>query len=151
MKPSRVALGLAVVLLALPSAAAAQRITFSVSPPSFTYPSADPDSSPTVSSPQLTISYRLRNWSGRSWTITVQAQTDLVSGSSSIPAGNISWTATPAPFVTGTLSTTARTLASGTGNVTPTRYGYLTFSLMNLWSYPTGTYSHTVLFTFSAL
>jgi hypothetical protein len=151
MRLARTSVGTLLVLLALALPAGAQSITFSVSPSSFTYPSADPDSSATVNSPQVTLRYRLTGWSGRSWAITVQAQTDLQSGASSIPAGNISWTASPAPLVGGTLSTTAQMLAQGTGNVSQIRYGYVTFTLQNLWSYASGTYSHTVVFTFSAL
>ena len=150
MRLVRPVLAAALVLLALPLPAAAQNITLSVSPSSFTYPSANPDSSPVVTSPQLTITYKLSGWPGLPWTISVRAQTDMLSGSSSIPAGNVSWTATPAPFVNGTLSTTAQTLAQGIGNVTTTRHGYLTFSLQNLWSYPNGIYSHLIVFTFSA-
>jgi hypothetical protein len=150
MKLVRAILGATIVLLAMPSPSAAQTVTFSVTPSTFTYPSASPDSSPVVTSPQLTLSYRVSNNSGGTWTISIQAQTGLVSGSSSIPAGNITWTATPAPFVNGTLSTNAQTLAQGSGNAFPTKSGYLTFSLKNLWTYAAGTYSHTVVFTLSA-
>jgi len=143
-------LGATIALAAIPSPSAAQTVTFSVTPSTFTYPSASPDTSPVVTGPQLTLSYKVTGNGGSPWTITVQAQTDLVGGSSSIPAGNVTWTATPAPFVNGTLSTTAQTLAQGTGNVSSTKYGYLTFSLKNLWTYAAGTYSHTVVFTFSA-
>jgi hypothetical protein len=150
MKLVRDILGATIVLLALPALSAAQTLTFSVSPSSFTYPSGDPDTTPVVTSPQLTISYRVSGNSGHAWTISIQAQTGLVSGSSSIPAGNITWTATPAPFVNGTLSTSAQTLAQGSGNAFPTKYGYLTFRLTNSWTYAAGTYSHTVIFTLSA-
>ncbi len=150
MKLVRAISGLILVLLATSSPAAAQNITFSITPSSFTYPSANPDMSPVVTSPPLTIAYKLSGWPGLPWAITIQADTNLNSPTSSIPAGNITWTATPSPFVNGTLSTTAQTLAHGTGNITSTRYGYLTFSLKNLWSYPAGTYSHTVSVIFSA-
>jgi hypothetical protein len=150
MKQVLAIIGATLVLVAASSPSAAQGITLSVSPSTFTYPSASPDTSPVVTSPQLTLSYRVTGNGGRAWTITVQAQTDLVSGSSSIPAGNVTWTATPAPFVNGTLSTTAQTLAQGSGTVSTTKFGYLTFNLKNLWTYAAGTYSHTVVFTFSA-
>jgi hypothetical protein len=140
----------AIALVALASPAAAQIINFSVNPSTFTYPSADPDSSPVVKSPTLLIAYKLSGRPRAHWTVTIQAQSDLLSGTSSIPAGNVSWTATPAPFVNGTLSTSAQTLAAGTGNITTTKYANLTFSLKNLWTYAIGTYSHTVVFTLSA-
>ena len=49
----------------------------------------------------------------------------------------------------GTLSTSARTLASGAGNVTSVDYANLTLNLKNLWTYATGTYSQTIVFTLS--
>ena len=150
MKLASATLGVIVTLLAVPSPSAAQNLTFSITPSGFTYPSADPDSSPVVTSPQLLIAYKIAGAPHGTWAITIQAQSDLLSGSSSIPAGNISWTASPAPFANGTLSTTAQTLASGSGNVTSTTYAYLTLSLKNLWTYTPGTYSHTIVFTLSA-
>lgn len=150
MNSVRAALAVTIVLLAMPSPCTAQTVTLSITPSTFTYPSASPDQSPVVTSPQLTISYRITGNAGTPWTLTTYAQTDLLSGSSSIPAGNITWTATPAPFVSGTLSTSAQTVAQGVGNVSSTRHGYLTFSLKNLWTYAAGTYSHTVVFTLAA-
>jgi hypothetical protein len=98
----------------------------------------------------LRIGYKISGAPHGTWTITIQAQSDLLTGLSSIPAGNVSWTATPAPFTSGTLSTSAQTLATGAGNVTTIAYANLTFNLKNLWTYATGTYSHTIVFTLSA-
>ncbi len=150
MKRVRVGMWTAVAIAALALPAAAQNLTFSVTPSSFTYPSADPDSSPVVTSPTLLVGYKISGAPHGNWTITVQAQSDLVSGSSSIPASNVTWTAAPAPFVSGTLTTSAQTLATGSGNVTSITYANLVFNLKNLWNYATGTYSHTIVFTLSA-
>lgn len=146
----RLSLWTALALVALASPSAAQNLRFSVTPSAFTYPSGDPDSSPVVSSPTLLIGYKITGAPHGHWSITIQAQDDLASGLSSIPAGNVSWTATPAPFVNGTLSTSAQTLASGAGNVTSITYANLTLNLKNLWTYATGTYSHTIVFTLSS-
>jgi hypothetical protein len=136
------------VTLACSDDASAQTFTLTVDPASFSYPSADPDISPTVTSPVLTVNYRVRFNAGRPWVITVRATGDLVSGGESIPCANITWTAAPAPpFVNGTLSTIAQTLASGTGNINPARNGSLTFTLKNLWTYRVGIYTHTLVFT----
>jgi hypothetical protein len=134
-------------VLASTAPAAGQTFNLTVNPPTFSYPSADPDTSPTVVSPLLTINYRVRYNGGRSWVITLRAISDLVSGSDTIPCANVTWTASPAPFVNGTLSTVARTLASGTGNVNPARNASITFTLKNLWTYNAGTYAHTLVFT----
>ena len=47
----RLSVWTALALVALASPSAAQNLTFTVTPPAFTYPSGDPDSSPVVSSP----------------------------------------------------------------------------------------------------
>jgi hypothetical protein len=50
--------------------------------------------------------------------------------------------------VNGTLSkTVAQTIASGTDDQIGFRDLYLTFSLVNSWTYPVGTYSQSLVFT----
>jgi hypothetical protein len=86
------------------------------------------------------------------WTMTVLAGGDLISGASTVDISNVTWVATPAPpFQNGTLNkTVAQTIASGTGNVNPVATASITFQLANSWTYNTGTYTQTVLFTLSA-
>ena len=136
-----------------PAAAAAQRLDLSLSPRVVTFPSSDPDAVPIVDAPPVQVSYRVRqNDKNGPWTLTVLAGGDLVAGSSVIPISNVTWVATPAPpFQDGTLSKTiAQRLASGIGNLNPTATGSITFRLANSWTYNTGTYTQTVLFTLSA-
>jgi hypothetical protein len=133
-------------VLALGGTAAAQNFDVTLNRTSFTYPSADPGAVLTVSGPPLTITYRVRSNGGHPWRLTVRATGDLVSGGNSIQSSNVTWTAT-SPLVGGTLSTTAQTIVSGTGNVNPARTGSLTFSLRNSWTYRVGTYSQTIVFT----
>jgi hypothetical protein len=86
------------------------------------------------------------------WHLSVLANGDLVSGSSTIPVTNVTWTATPAPpFQNGTLSrTTAQRMAGGTGNLNPAVHGSVIFRLVNSWTYTAGTYTQTLVFTLSS-
>lgn len=138
--------------LAVPGQAAAQRLDLSVSPTIISFPPADPDAFPVVTSAPVMISYRIRQVQGKeSWQLTVLSSGDLLAGGSSVDISNVSWVATPSPpFRSGTLSkTVAQVVASGNGNVNPTTSGSLTFRLANSWTYSTGTYTQTLVFTLS--
>ena len=128
-------------------ATAQQGATISVSPGTFAYPYGDPDTTPNCIGPQLTISYKV---TGKpiGWTITVQG-TDLNGPMPPIPVSNVSWTATGNFFMpNGTLRATAQTLAQQlNGHAATTQYGYVTFSLLNSWTYNAGTYTQTITFT----
>jgi hypothetical protein len=131
------------LLLAGAGPATAQTLTLSLSPSTISFPSADPDTAPTIAASPVTVTYGVRDSNANdTWTLTVQALGDLTSGSATIPIGNISWTASPQPpFQDGVLSwTMARTLASGNTDIRPARTGTVVFSLSNLWTYTTGTY-----------
>jgi hypothetical protein len=140
------------VLAGWPSATSAQRLDISITPTTITFPSSNPDTTPVVSSVPVQISYRVRQNNNAPWTMTVRALGDLNSGLSSVDISNVTWVATPAPpFQNGTLSrTVAQRVASGTGNVNPTRQGQLTFRLANSWTYDAGVYTQIVIFTLSA-
>lgn len=79
-----------------------------------------------------------------SWSLSIQANGDLVSGNDTIPISNVSFTGSGVGFRDGTLSKTqSRTLATGTiGGL-----GSVNFFLANQWNYPTGTYSQTITYT----
>ena len=141
----------AVVALATPPAATAQRLDLSVSPLTISFPSSDPDTVPIVSSVPAQITYRVRQTTNEAWTLTVLAMGDLISGLSTVDISNVSWIATPAPpFQNGTLSkTVAQRLASGVGNINPTATGQITFRLANSWTYTAGLYTQTLVFTLS--
>jgi hypothetical protein len=143
-------------LILLPSAAAAQpgqqpRLELSISPTIITFPPGDPDVVPQILSPPITVTYRIRQAQNQSWLLTVLASGNLISGSSTVDITNVTWVATPAPpFQNGTLNhTVAQVLASGVGNVNPTANGAVTFRLKNSWTYDTGTYTQTLVFTLS--
>lgn len=141
-----------VVFLLWPTAAAAQRLELAVSPLSITFPSADPDISPSVAAAPVVVSVRIRQNQGTPWQLTVLANGDLISGSETVDITNVTWAATPAPpFQNGTLSkAVAQRLAAGSGNVNPTQNGSVTFRLANSWIYSAGTYTQTIVFTLSA-
>jgi hypothetical protein len=144
---------LCVALFVLPpSTTAAQRLDLSLSPAVITFPSSDPDAAPLVTAPPVQVTYRVRQNNDAPWSLTVLAAGDLLSGPSRVDISNVTWVATPAPpFQNGTLSkTVAQRVASGTGNVNPDTIGSITFRLANSWTYSTGTYTQTILFTLSA-
>jgi hypothetical protein len=135
-----------------PSTAVAQQLDLSLSTAVITFPSSDPDAVPLVDAPPVQVTYRVRQNNKATWSLTVLAAGDLISGPSRVDISNVTWVATPAPpFQNGTLSkTVAQRVASGTGNVNPDTIGSITFRLANSWTYSTGTYTQTILFTLSA-
>ena len=145
----------ACILWLLPAAAAAQppgqqpRLELSISPTIITFPAADPDTTPQVASAPITVTYRVRQAEGQAWQLTVLASGDLISGGSTVDITNVTWVATPAPpFRNGTLNhTVAQVMATGVGNINPTATGSITFRLKNSWTYDTGTYTQTIVFT----
>jgi hypothetical protein len=139
-------------LWASPTPAFAQTLNLSLSPSSITFASADPDTTPSITAPGVTVTYRVRNNASGNWQITLLAGGDLTTGSATIPISLVTWTATPVPpFRSGTLSrTVAQSLASGSGNVDPAKTGTVAFSLENRWTYNTGTYTASVQFTLVA-
>lgn len=123
----------------------------SLSTANVTFPDADPDTVPQVPStpPTVTITAKARATQGGTVTLTVQASDNLRSGVSTIPASNITWTATGPGFVGGILSAaTPQMVASWSGS--GVRNGTQSFSFRNLWTHPTGTYTLTLLYTLSA-
>lgn len=125
------------------------RLTLSTN--SITFVDADPDAVPDVlaTPPVITITAKARASAGSQVTLTAQAIDDLRSGLDTIPASNVTWTATGAGFVGGALSRTApRTVATWNGSGIHT--GTQTYSFRNLWTYAAGTYTLTVVYTLSA-
>jgi hypothetical protein len=146
-------LAAAAIWLAVPAPPAhAQTLNLTISPSSITFPSADPDTTPLVQAPTLTVRYRVRGNGNQPWRLTVLASGDLIAGAASIDISNVTWTARPAPpFQAGTASKTVeQTVAAGTGNVNPARTGQVRFRLVNSWTYSVGLYAQTFVFTLSA-
>lgn len=125
------------------------KLTLSVT--AINFPDADPDATPSLAANEnpVGVTANVRTGSGSTATLTVLANSDLVSGSDSIGIGNVSWTATGSGFVNGVLSkTTAQNVGSWTGS--GVRTGTLNFFLANSWDYATGNYSATATFTLTA-
>ena len=123
----------------------------SLSTTSISFPDADPDLVPSVpaSPPVLTITAKARASQGGTVTLTVEAADDLRSGRDTIPVSALTWTATGSGFVSGTLSrTTPQVLATWAGS--GVRTGDQSFRFANKWTYATGTYTVTILYTLSA-
>jgi hypothetical protein len=119
-------------------------------PTTISIASADPDTVPLVSASPIRITYIALGQGAGGWTITVEAEGQLVSGASTIPISNVSWVATPTPtFRNGTLSTAPQVLASGSG-LALLQSGDVTFRLANSWNYNVGTYTQTITFTLSS-
>ena len=115
------------------------------------FPDADPDAVPQIPSSggPIVITAKSRANPGMVVVLTLQAADDLRSGINIIPASNITWTATGAGFVAGTLSKVSPvTLATWTGS--GVRTGSQQLYLRNLWTHPTGTYTVSLLYTLSA-
>lgn len=125
------------------------RLTLSSS--SLTFPDTDPDILAQVSAVggPISITAKGRASSGAQVLLTVLATDDLRSGLDVIAASALTWTATGAGFVAGTLSkTTAALVAQWTGS--GVRSGTQTWLFRNEWTYVTGTYTATITYTLSA-
>jgi hypothetical protein len=133
------------------NASVTSQARLSVSTLSISFPDADPDTIPSIPAlpGPVTMTVKARTFGNGPVTLTVRATGDLRSGLSTIPASQITWTATGSGFVGGTLSATAaQTVASWIGS--GVRTGTQSFFFRNLWSYHTGTYTLTMTFTLSA-
>ncbi len=123
----------------------------SLSSTNVAFPDADPDLAPRVSSigGALSITAKARAASASQVMLTVQASDDLRSGLNVIGAQAITWAASGPGFVAGTLSKTSPVRVAqwaGSG----VRTGTQTLYFDNLWTYATGTYSATLLYTLTA-
>ena len=123
----------------------------SLSSANVAFPDADPDLVPTIPATggALSITAKARAASASQIILTVQASDDLRSGLNVIGAQAITWTATGPGFSGGTLDkTTPVRVAQWAGS--GVRSGTQTLFFANRWTYATGTYSATLLYTLSA-
>jgi hypothetical protein len=132
--------------------AGAQTLALSLSRTTIPFASANPDDTPFVAAPVVTVTYRVRGNLFGNWQITLLSSGNLSGTGGTIPVSTVTWTATPAPpFQAGTMSATvAQRLAGGSGNVDPSRTGQVFFLFANSWDYNVGTYSATFTFTLTA-
>jgi hypothetical protein len=120
----------------------------SLSSNTLSFPDADPDTVPLVSAAggAITITAKARASLGATVTLTVVAADDLRSGVDTIPAAALTWMGSGAGFVNGTMSrVTPQVVASWSGS--GVRSGTQTYRFQNSWSYRTGTYSVSLLYT----
>ncbi len=138
---------LAACVLVLGSARpAAAQFSVAVTPPGFTFPSADPDTTPVITASQpVTVEWKIVG--NRAWTLSVRG-TDLTAGANSIAVTQVTWTAVAPLATSGTLTSTDQTLARGTGGGNTARS--ITFFLRNSWTYNVGHYTQTITFTLSS-
>ncbi len=114
------------------------------------FPDADPDLVQQVGPQTITIGVTATGTVGRIWVLTVQADTDLLSGADVIPIGTVSWSASPnPPFQNGVLSTAAPTVI-GTGRIPTLAIGQFSFYFSNSWGYDTGDYTTTATLTLAS-
>lgn len=120
----------------------------SISANSISFEDADPDMVPLVPTAggPLTITARARAPRNGLVTLTVQASDDLRSGMDVLPASLITWIASGAGFVNGTLSrATPQLVGSWIGS--GARTGTQSYRFQNSWHHTPGTYTVTLLYT----
>jgi hypothetical protein len=125
------------------------RVTFASA--TVTFANADPDTVPKVAGvpASVAITAKARTTRNAQVTLTVQSTDDLRSGVTVIPASMVTWTATGAGFVPGTLSrSSAELVGSWTGS--GVRSGSQSFFFENRWTHSPGTYTITLVYTISA-
>jgi len=133
------------------SATVSAAAVLTVSTATLTFPSADPDGTPSITATEgvVNITAKARTGAASPVTLTLRAAADLKSGSDTIAITNITWLASGTGFVAGTMSaSTDQTVASWTGS--GNRTGTQAFSLANSWDYPAGSYSATATYTLTA-
>ncbi len=111
---------------------------------------ADPDTLPSIPAGENPVSVTVKAQTGvaSTVTLTVAADGDLDSGTDTIDITNVTWTATGAGFVGGTMNTSAQSAGSWTGSGQQT--GTFSYSLANSWDYNAGSYTQTVVYTLTA-
>jgi hypothetical protein len=85
------------------------------------------------------------------WVLTVEATNQYLDTSTrSIDCRNISWSATGTSYRNGVLSaSSAQTVAAAAGS--GSWDGTLSFEIANLWTYVSGSYSDTIVYTLTAI
>jgi len=117
---------------------------------SISFPDADPDTTPSIpATAALSVVAKGKTGTGSNITLTMLAGDDLKSGSDTIAITNVSWTASGAGFVAGTMSKAAAQSVGSWAN-SGNRSGSMSFSLVNNWTYAVGSYSATAVFTLTA-
>lgn len=127
------------------------RATLIIGSATVNFPDSDPTSVPSIEASEgaINVTARVRTGNAGVATLQVLAGGDLTSGSDIIDITNVTWTATGAGFVAGTLNkTTSQSAGSWTGS--GERTGTFRYFLTNSWNYTTGNYTTTTTYTLTA-
>jgi hypothetical protein len=133
------------------SATVASKAKLALSAATVTFPDADPDATPSIGAAENPVTATVKATTGSASTVTLTVQAggaDLVSGTDQIAISNVTWTASGAGFVAGTMNTTAQSAGSWTGS--GSRSGTFSYFLANSWAYPKGSYTQTAVYTLTA-
>ena len=141
------------LLCAVETALAAVKVTLTLNRAAINFPSDDPDTVPSVPASENPLGIQVKVTGNGPpdgpWRLQVLASGDLVSGSDIIAISNVSWTASPLPFIDGRLDKTApQTVANGSGNANLN--GSISFFFKNSWDYWIGNYSQIITYTLTA-
>lgn len=122
----------------------------SITPASIVFPDADPTTVSAIAAQPgpVTITVKARVNHNATVRLTVLATDDLRSGLATIPASTVSWRATGAGFVAGTLNLSAQAVGTWIGS--GVRTGTQSFLFANSWSHAVGTYTLTMQYTISS-
>lgn len=133
------------------NAAVASSAQLTISPQTINFPDADPDTMPSINAMEnpLTVTVQAQTKKNNTVNLAVLALGDLVSGTKTIPIGNVRWTATGAGFAPGILSKAAPVTA-GSWTGPGTRSGTFSYTMANSWNYSRGNYRATVIYTLTA-
>jgi len=129
--------------------AASAKLTLSVA--TVTFPDSDPDLVLSIPNSEgaITVIAKGKTTAGSSVTLTLQAAGPLASGGDTIAISNVTWTASGAGFVPGTMSSVSA-VPVGSWLNSGSRTGQLSFFLANSWAYPVGAYSVGATYTLTA-
>jgi hypothetical protein len=113
---------------------------------------ADPDTTPSIPATEnaVSVTAKIRTGASSTATLTHRAGGNLSAGGAiTIPINNVSWTATGAGYVAGTMSSSSDVpAASWTGS--NSYGGTFSFFIVNSWTYTTGNYTVSATYTLTA-
>ena len=117
-----------------------------------TFPNDNPRAAPKISQiGAVNIQAEARTSDMGNVTLTALAGSDLMSGADRIPISAISWTGTGLGYVSSGVLSDRQAQTMGQWNHSGIYDGAITYSLINEWDYPTGTYTASVTYTLTAL
>lgn len=151
-------------LLITSSLPRAQTLSLNLNPSSINFPDQNPTNVPSISASAIVQVQVTASWGNGTWSVTSLAGGDLLNsdGRSVIPISNVRWTASRAggscsggcSCVPGTASKSSpQHILNGSGYTGFFGFGSYTcnvnFTLINDWTYNTGSYSQTLTITAS--